>query len=365
MHMRWGWLGALMLCCCNAYAQGVADEADDGWYDIELLVFANRDPAAALEERWEPLPNLVYPERWRRISTGSALSNPEPRLTLLRLEDTLPEPQIDLFWDTPVETLLQQWRLSQGLRKPVYTLEPLLDIRVPRPHVLLPEAGRDFNAQRKRIDRSGDLDVLWHGYWRQRIPDQSASIPLLIESDNRRGDFPELQGSLLFYSGRYLHIVTNLWLNTEGDYLDNERATTGWRMPPPPLPPAEVETRLPLFQVNPETYWLSGYDADVAEAATAAPLPAIGTDPDMPNPAETPLDQNALAIADMMASFNARPMVDYPYRHAVQLQQQRRMRSGELHYIDHPLLGIVVRVSPTAFLPFVSPEGRPLPADRP
>jgi hypothetical protein len=49
----------------------------------------------------------------------------------------------------------------------------------------------------------------------------------------------------------------------------------------------------------------------------------------------------------------------------VLLQQRRRMRSGELHYIDHPLLGVVVRIRPLEFSPFVSPQGRPLPPDMP
>jgi hypothetical protein len=36
----------------------------------------------------------------------------------------------------------------------------------------------------------------------------------------------------------------------------------------------------------------------------------------------------------------------YPYRHAVLLQQTRRMRSNEVHYIDHPLLGLIVKFTP-------------------
>ena len=35
-----------------------------------------------------------------------------------------------------------------------------------------------------------------------------------------------------------------------------------------------------------------------------------------------------------------------PWRHAVVLSQERRMRSTEVHYIDHPLLGAVVKISP-------------------
>ena len=36
----------------------------------------------------------------------------------------------------------------------------------------------------------------------------------------------------------------------------------------------------------------------------------------------------------------------YPWRHAVTLKQERRMRSTEIHYIDHPMLGVVVKLSP-------------------
>ncbi len=36
----------------------------------------------------------------------------------------------------------------------------------------------------------------------------------------------------------------------------------------------------------------------------------------------------------------------YPYRHAVLLDQTRRMRSNETHYIDHPLLGVVIKFTP-------------------
>ena len=36
----------------------------------------------------------------------------------------------------------------------------------------------------------------------------------------------------------------------------------------------------------------------------------------------------------------------YPWRHAVLMQQKRRMRSREVHYLDHPLLGVVIQLIP-------------------
>ena len=34
------------------------------------------------------------------------------------------------------------------------------------------------------------------------------------------------------------------------------------------------------------------------------------------------------------------------WRHAVLLSQTRRMRSNEVNYIDHPMFGVVVKVTP-------------------
>ena len=46
----------------------------------------------------------------------------------------------------------------------------------------------------------------------------------------------------------------------------------------------------------------------------------------------------------MIPELEAGPV--YPYRHAVLVQQKRRMRSNEVHYIDHPLLGAVIKFTP-------------------
>ena len=37
---------------------------------------------------------------------------------------------------------------------------------------------------------------------------------------------------------------------------------------------------------------------------------------------------------------------EYPYAHAVLLAQTRRMRSSEVNYIDHPLMGVIIKVTP-------------------
>ena len=75
-----------------------------------------------------------------------------------------------------------------------------------------------------------------------------------------------------------------------------------------------------------------------------ANAPAVELDPEAPQP----------LTEEELEAFLAEP--EFGFRHAVLVQQQRRMRSGELHYIDHPLLGILVKVSRYEFEPFVALE---------
>jgi hypothetical protein len=107
-----------------------------------------------------------------------------------------------------------------------------------------------------------------------------------------------------------IYLDTNLWLNTQGEYLHST-----WQMPPPPLGPA---------------------------ATAASP---------MAQPGETTTgrqDFTANGISQGAA---------YPFRHAVLLEQTRRMHSGEVSYIDHPMLGLVAKITS------LSDTGNPPPTD--
>jgi hypothetical protein len=54
------------------------------------------------------------------------------------------------------------------------------------------------------------------------------------------------------------------------------------------------------------------------------------------------LDPNESLISPSFVSGEAAPS-DLPRPYA-ELKQSRRMRSGELHYFDHPLFGVLVRI---------------------
>ncbi len=384
----------LAVLASTASAQNEPEEFTDNWYRIELLIFANRDPEAALAERWPLLPQLAYPEAWQHLVTGDPRQPADRPFQLVTIEDSVPDPAIDLLWERSIEQLRREYRQKQRLRAPELALIPLVAMEtpldVPRQRVLLAAQAREMNTQRRRIEASAGLEVLMHQSWLQRIPSREIALPLIIDGPVQFGDYPELQGSVLFYSGRYLHISTDLWLNTAGSYLDADSTTAGWSMPRPPLPVSPDDESPAPFRVEVGEDWFAGlelppalpeYEAfDDDEVGTTdtrsgisvfmpprpdASEPDAEREPPTAEPDRFPGDADAdeeatrerthpPATEAEMEAFLARAVHDYEFRHAVRVVQQRRMRSGELHYIDHPLLGIVVKISRHEFLPFTN-----------
>ncbi len=399
MRLRLGLCLALLAAALppSVSAQEAPDDTADSWYRIELLVFANRDPNAALAERWPLLPQLAYPANWQRLETGDPRAPADQPFELLTVEESAPATAIDLYWERSIEELMREYRYKQQLAQPRIAIDALVapetPLDVPRQRVLLPAETRELNFQRRRIDNSAGLEVLMHQSWLQRIPSRELALPLILDGPVQFGDYPELQGSVLFYSGRYLHIATDLWLNTNGGYLDENPVTAGWSMPRPPLPLDQSEPALMPFAVSVGEDWFDNLpiaaiplfpQSEETDPGEYRPMPegdaetedgiSVFMTPEEEAPDSLEFEdlerefqdpeQEDTADSDMqtvthppateaeMAAFLEQPVHDYEFRHAVRVAQQRRMRSGELHYIDHPLLGIVVKVSRHEFLPF-------------
>ena len=151
-----------------------------------------------------------------------------------------------------------------------------------------------MSQEAARIQGDRRYQVLWHGGWLQPVPARKSPAPLLLQAGQRNGERYQLEGSIDVTLGRYLHFHTRLF------YTE-------------PLLGA-VPVQKPL---------------DPAGDATVAAL-----DPEDPY---VQTDQSAMA-----SSLNpARP----PY---MVMEESRRVRSGELHYLDHPKLGVLVRIEPVA-----------------
>ena len=405
--------------------------SQSNWYRVEILVFAQREADMGRGEDWPLLPKLRYHPRSRHlIDNIPAWMSAHRSLSFVPLEEQLPKPPTDpplsaeelaeaeppenwpwcprvgplpgFILDMPLSDATvhpltnyedlpeQQWPEGQdasagqapelaadtppdegtasGYRqRPQIQWEPPVDIDTPKAFVKLPAADLEFRRQARRLARAGNTDVLFHAAWLQPIPGQDEAIPTILDSAAPQGVHPKLQGHVRLYSSRYLHAECNLWLNTSGEYLDND----DWYMPRPPLAPRNeaLSLSVPGFSLRANPHWLE------PEKHLPAPFSRLRLAPFRlvllksfvgPTPYEAHFPLRPFVFATPAQGEPATPEHDadpalarwlqqprYDYRHAVLLEQRRRMRSGELHYIDHPMFGIVLKVSRHKFKPYL------------
>ncbi|MEZ5572332.1 MAG: CsiV family protein [Halioglobus sp.] len=254
-------ISVLVLCPGYTFAQV------NNLYRVELLVFSY--PVGGASEQWDATPELGY-----------------PRTTQLLLY--------------PGEHSASELRSADASASVV---------QAPTIFTPLPSVQREFGAKAAAMQSSGRYRILFHEAWIQPIAGKSAAIPIVLDRSGDGGPWPALQGTIKLYLSRYFYLDTNLWLNTQGEYLPGT-----WRMPPPPRGPASP--------VNTAT------ESIATESPAAAESTVLST------------RQPGAALAEEVVES------DYPFRHAVLLKQSRRMRSGQLNYIDHPMLGVLVKISP-------------------
>jgi hypothetical protein len=147
---------------------------------------------------------------------------------------------------------------------------------------------------KNQLQRRSDYQVLDYRVWRQPLAPDGAPVYFRVAAGKSRNAYHELEGYVGFYLKRYLHVDTELWW---GDYAL-----------PSSLPDNDLQ-------------------ANTGE-------PGASPAPGQAEPAE-----------------RAEPSLPETYTHrrvvrAAHLKEQRRMRSDEVHYFDHPLMGVLVRISP-------------------
>lgn len=176
---------------------------------------------------------------------------------------------------------------------------------------------RKLNALERRIDAQAGYRVLFHEAWRQYVTGEDQAPWILIEGGESYGDHRELEGSININVARYLHILTDLWF-TEFQ-INTGQSHRQW----PSLPENPLK-RLERISAQ-----------DSAPSAGLGITRKIRFD-DSPEGANNGLDT-------LLNDFLEAP---YMPRRIYTLEQRRRMRSNELHYLDHPRLGLLIKILP-------------------
>lgn len=159
--------------------------------------------------------------------------------------------------------------------------------------VYLPAQQRNLKNTRDALARR--YRILFHETWLQPMEPVEKAMPLILHGGNRYGDHFELQGTLTLGVSRFLHVQTDLWLSefTTNSYQDSSYSV---QLPPEPQEQAEAVS--------------DSWERELAEAYEEVTEPA------------------------------------YLVNQVITLRQKRRMRSGELHYLDHPRLAALIKIMP-------------------
>lgn len=220
----------LLGCSLGALAQPHPNERD---YIIELLIFA-QNPGQATEL---PSPPKHYP-----LVVAPALA----------LGTTPAWDRLTLDLDTRAQYLPQELELVK---------------------------------EAQALANNANYRLLFHQAWQMHLVGEERSLNLLVEGGDYYGWQPELQGQIKLSVARYLHLETDLYLNT--------------------FTPITTETT---------TY-----------------LPLV------PEPTLEQLQEVLGTEATILAGT-------YQLEASAGMHQRRRMRSGELHFIDSPYLGLLIKI---------------------
>jgi hypothetical protein len=189
----------------------------------------------------------------------------------------------------------------------VQGLQPSGTLTAPILQTPFTEQGTAFEDKIEKLEKSKKIQLIWSKKWQQPIPEKKGAklaenavkldfrVPLNF-TKTLKSSTPlleaEVTGVLYLYRSRYLHLVSELNVQ-HWQSLDNNNS---------------LDRSIDILPNHPQR------GLNIIPSKSSTPLTAIN---------EIPL-------------------------RAAKVNQSRRMRSNELHYIDHPLLGILVRVTPLA-----------------
>lgn len=182
-----------------------------------------------------------------------------------------------------------------------------------------------LDAAVSRLKRSSSMKLLWHGGWLQPGLEREAALPVnislpreepLLDEQGQALPYPpppQLEGTLRLVLSRYLHIEADLAY---------------------------------LLPVDPQQVARSQADKGVIEEQPTAVYGDAGMDDEM-----AALAMATLSVEERDRLLRAAELGARPSWQVFHLRDSRRMRSGETHYLDHPLFGMVVQALPLEMSP--------------
>ncbi|WP_427977000.1 peptidoglycan binding protein CsiV [Agarivorans sp.] len=327
---------ALQLCSLAAITlTSIPSFAEEPrWFDVEVIFFKRNIDVASTQEYW-PQPQQIS------VNTSEPLLGP-----LFACEQPCVSPRFDQL---PVTIDGRGWPVSGSTKRRILSksqlelsdefaklqqhagFTPLLhigwrEVVAPRnraKHYTV-QAGKDFST---RFNSDGQLLSASAPQAADAIDLSAENLSLFdLEEAATEQTAPEtsalweLEGGFRVYLQHYLYIESELILKRP---VEVEQALTA--EPVEPLAVVETTTNETLEQVNvPANVTV----AEVVDPNAEAPAVVVVT-PDMQTSEQGALVKEFHTVEQL---------------HSFKFDQKRRVRSGEIHYFDHPLMGMLVQI---------------------
>jgi hypothetical protein len=262
-----------------------------GWYQVEMIIFSRKNPA--LQEHFPNNIPLHYPARWQTLK--------DPNPVVPAITENTSELNTAVSASSPAEVTVD------------FNTQAFYQ---------LPADMRQLNFQADKFSRSIDYQLLFHQAWRQPVSNKNQADWILIHNSNSIEPAPKLAGAIRLSVATYFRLDTNLW------FAEFEPKFEEIENPWPELPdnPEIMTQDIPLGIESP-----AGMQNDAGMQTTE-------TQNDFSNAVSDSIDQTAAET--------------WQTKRIVLVKEKRDMRSNEVHYIDHPILGIIIKVTP--FKPAIS-----------
>lgn len=369
----------------------------ENWYQVELIIFDRRYQSSAYNaETWPNNIELFYPAKVDFLFTEeewysqTCVHNDADATDGVSREyrnkrncnpALIHEAGINNGVNTPASTRQTEVpnesgsKLSINAELPAGPASQLPKMEIPR--IKLPKNDRHLNTKARRIASRPGFKILFHEAWRQDFNADSQDQHIVLTGGNAVENHFELEGSIKLSLSRYLHLETNLW---RVQFQPNYGQEIPYWPPLPPIPAPSFET---LSLSNDDTVVIDDMSATQRHDSTLSTSSLPSSDILLSNDAHTnrvsPQGHNQRS--DAQGSFNlsgstlsgSRLSGSHPSEQTdsgfsfanefgfstednrnkanlvseiITLKQKRRMRSNELHYIDHPRLGILIKITP-------------------
>lgn len=306
-------LTVLFVWCSHGQA-----EQEPPVYRVEVIIF-ERSAASNREdrERWEKTIELAYPADWVRLVDPQEAEQIRIRQREEQEGFKLSEGFFQAIGEQSSPGSEESEETDDSSEEPAELAEPF--------YRFLPEEQKTLKQSAQALNRAGHLRTLLHETWLQPMGPENQSPGLIVRGGNLYGDHAELEGYIRLSLSRYLHLQTNLWFT---EFVPNYgQMPEHW-----PELPQFPENYLTSEELPPSQDNLSLFDH-----ASALSLQ---------NGSNSYFNLSDQKLGEAMRDGEENEQEPYLIQQTVTLQQKRRMRSEELHYIDHPRLGILIKIYP-------------------